>query len=267
VVVIGVTDEKLDVVDRWIKRRNPTYPIVVTKDRSFEKALGVRFFPTGAVLDPEGVILYAGSVGGMGKPLEAAAKLSDKKPFFPKSLKKVRKYLGAFDLEGAYKELDRIAGKRKVDEETAAWVSQFRAYIDGRVQSQFDSAKQQAERGLIHSAVSLAEPLAEAERLPLSTEVAAWLVELESRVDYKAALKAGPHWDKAQGLEDEREFVDAIKAYRVVLKRYGGTPIGELALNRVAAIIEAGMPGFRESCSACRAVDRACEKHHEKVKI
>jgi hypothetical protein len=267
VVVIGVTDEKLDVVDRWVRKKNPTYPIVVTKDRTFEKAVGVRYFPTGAVLDPEGVIAYAGSAGGTSKPLEAAAKSSDKKPFFPKTLKKVRAKLNVADLEGAFKELDKVAKKRGVDEETTKWVGQFRTYIEARTRAQFDDAKAQAELGLVHSAVGLAEPLAEAEALPIAEEAATWLAELETREDYKDAMKAGTYWDKAQGLEDEREFVDAIKAYRVVLKRYDGTQIGDLALGRVADIIEAGMPGFRESCSACRAGDRACEKHHEKVKI
>jgi hypothetical protein len=267
VVVIGVTDEKPDVVDRWVRKKNPTYPIVVTKDRTFEKAIGVRFFPTGAVLDPEGVIAYAGSAGGTSKPLEAAAKKSDKKPFFPKSLKKVRAKLNVADLEGAYKELDKLSKKRSTDDETAAWVGQFQAYIDGRTRSQFDDAKAKAELGLVHSAVGLAEPLAEADALPIAEEVEAWLEELESRDDYKDAIKAGTYWDKAQGLEDEREFVDAIKAYRVVLKRYDGTQIGDLALQRVADIIESGMPGFRETCNACRAADRACEKHHERVKI
>ena len=112
-----------------------------------------------------------------------------------------------------------------------------------------------------------AKPLAEADALPISEQVENWLAELKARPDYKHAMKAAKPWDKAQALQDDRDFVDAIKAYRVVLKRFDGTLIGELALQRVVGIIEAGMPGYRESCQACRSANRACEKHFEKVKI
>ena len=48
-VVIGVTDEEPHIVDRWFAKKQPTYPIVILKDKTFEQALGVKFFPTGSM--------------------------------------------------------------------------------------------------------------------------------------------------------------------------------------------------------------------------
>jgi len=43
--------------------------------------------------------------------------------------------------------------------------------------------------------------------------------------------------------------------------------IGDLALQRIVDIVDAGLPGYTQSCNACKTSKRACQKHAENVKI
>ena len=54
-----MTDESPDLVDKWVKQYKPSYPIVILKSGKFEDFLGVKFFPTAAVIAPDGKLLYS----------------------------------------------------------------------------------------------------------------------------------------------------------------------------------------------------------------
>ena len=55
-----MTDEETKLVDEFVGKRKPTYPIVILKGNALETALGVAHFPFNGVIDTEGKLVYAG---------------------------------------------------------------------------------------------------------------------------------------------------------------------------------------------------------------
>ncbi|MCZ6596803.1 MAG: hypothetical protein O7B99_04120, partial [Planctomycetota bacterium] len=77
-VVIGVTDEDPALVDKFVQKFKPTYPIVILKSNDFEGFLGVEYFPYGAVIAPDGTLSFSGRAydmgGAVGKAMSKAKK-------------------------------------------------------------------------------------------------------------------------------------------------------------------------------------------------
>ena len=89
-----MTDESPELVDEWMKRAKPAYPIAILKNGDqFENFLGVKYFPFCAVIDPEGRLAYSGSAGAEGKCLDEALGRAKKVPLVPKSFAKAAKLM------------------------------------------------------------------------------------------------------------------------------------------------------------------------------
>jgi len=264
-VVIGITDEPPEVVEDWIRRFRPRFPIAVTANRNFEAAVHLKYHPTSVVVDPEGFISYVGDLGGATAPLNDAQRQSDNDPLFPKKLSKVRDEFHDGERGDAWQGLDKLAGSR-IDEETAAWVEEYRAVIERHVADDFAAAKRLDEEGLVYAAVQLVEEVADSD-IPVAAEISAWLAELEQSPTYELEMKAGPTWVDAQDHETEFDFVDAIKDYKRLVKKYEGTRVAEVAAARMQQIVDDGLPGFQPACRTCQRKERACETHLEEVKL
>jgi hypothetical protein len=267
-VIIGVTDENVSTVDSWFKRATPRYPIVILEDNDFEKALGVKFFPTGAVLDPEGKIAYAGSAGGTGSPLKEALSDGLKSPLFPKALTKVQQAMADGDLEKAWSGVVSLKAKAGKDPEQDAWVDRFEATLAQQAADSLAEARKADEDGLTYRAVEILEPLAEAkEPFPVSGQAADWLAEIQGREGYADELKAGAQYQKGVEAEKEREFTDAAKAYAKAASKYPDTRLAEAAHARASFLVEGGWCGYESTCADCKQGDRACNKHDEGAKV
>ena len=262
-----MTDEPSDLVDSWVAKNKPSYPIAILKDKKFEDFLGVRFFPTGAVIDPEGKLLYAGSVGELSGPLGDAMSEAEKGPLYPKVLAKAVKYLRAGDLDKSYGELLKLLESGKVEEADLAAVTRFREYLEGLAAAALQDGKKLFDEGFVLRSVREIEPYAESQPpFPATAECRAFLTRLEELPAFKAEMRGGELYAEAEALKDSMEFTDAVKAYKSVYKKYDGTLIAEKARNEVDELVKKGMPGYAPYCDSCRSDGRACRKHREEVK-
>lgn len=260
-----MTDEKESLVDAWVAKYKPEYPIAILKSGKVEDAIGVKFFPTAAVVDPEGLITFSGSAGLISSPLKAAMKKAEKKPLFPKALAKTRKLLKDEKLGDAYEEFLDIDSNG-----SDPMIAGYRSMLEIRIDSEVSSAKKFVKAGLYYRAIALAEPIAEiASELSSVAEAKTLLTELQASEDLDEELKGGRGYQKGEDLEAEGEYLDAVKAYRKVYrtKKYTGTKIAAAAEARARYLVDKGKPGYSSSCSACRRKKRACTKHAKKVDL
>jgi hypothetical protein len=265
-VVIGVTDEEPGLVEKWLKTSKAEYPIVILKDDgAFENALGVKGFPTGAVIDPSGALAFAGSAHETESPLGKAMGQAKPGSILPKKLSAIGKLLRARDLAKAYGELKKLAGLAGDEQK---WAEKLTGYLEKEASAALADAKSLAEGGRVYDAVQRVSPFAKASTpFPTTADSAAFLKGLEADAAFKKEMAGGPDFAKAKALEDEGEYSEAVRSYSALSKKLASTKIGAAAKARAEELVNEGMPGFKGVCETCRKGKRACEKHKEEIKV
>jgi hypothetical protein len=261
-----VTDEEPAVVEAWLAKAKPTYPIAITKG-AFESQIKVPHFPYSAVIDPDGKIVYAGdSGGGEGKLGDALAK-SKKQGLWPRSLSKVtRLMLG--DQVKAYAELRKLLDGGKVVEADKPYVESFVAYLEGQAKSALTEAQALKGEGQVLKAQRKIESIARAvPPFPSTADSAALLKELQALPDYKREVAGGESYLEAEKLEKDGEYLDAFEAYKGIAKKFAGAQIAESARTQAERLRTEGKPGYEAACDVCRKARRACDKHRKEVKL
>lgn len=267
-VLIGVTDENVATVDAWYKKAQPRYPIAILEDGEFEKSLGVKFFPTGAVLDPEGKIVFAGSARETSSPLKDAMSDGLKSPLFPKGLSKVQKAMADGDLEKAWAAVVSLKGKVGNDEEQDKWMERFETAIAKQAADSLASARRADEMGLVYQAVEILGPIVDVKvPFPVTEQAADLLAEIKGRDNYADEMKAGAQFEKGLQAQAEREFTEAAKIYAKTADKYPDTRLAEAARAKAAYLIDGGWCGFDSNCGDCKQADAACDKHDEGGKV
>jgi hypothetical protein len=264
-VVIGVTNEDPELVDAFVQTYQPTYPIVITGNEKFDKVLGVKGFPTEAVMDPKGDLVYSGYSAG--SALKGAMAKAKRGSLYPKKLGKAMKQLRAGDIPASYAEVKKLAAGT-MDEELASWVNRFAATLEQRATDDLAAARKLAEEGRVYQAHTLVASYKEAKvAFPNAQEAHGFLAEVEALPLFKDEMKAGPLYAGATGHDKDHNYLDAIAAYKKVYKKYPDTQAGSMARQRVEEIVEQGLPGYERSCNLCRQFRKACDRHLEKVKM
>lgn len=269
-MLIGVTDESPALVDEWMERVQPEYPIVCLKDDAFEKFLGVRFFPTGAVIDPDGKLAFAGSAGAVEGALGEAMRKTSKSPLFPKVFKKVTKALREGDYAKSHGELVKLLERGRWDEGEESLARNLKQHHEDLAADALAEARQWREDNRIYRAVQVLAPFVDVDPpFAISGDARAFLQELEALPEYELEMSGGEDFAEAEALEDASEFEDAFDAYRSIAKKASGSRIGNVALENARRLMESGQPGWSESCGACRASrgQKACSKHEKKVRL
>ncbi len=267
--MVGVTDESPELVDKWLARAKPSYPIAILRNaEAFEGFLGVKYFPFCAVIDPEGKLAYAGHAGEEGKCLDDALGKARKAPLVPKVFARAAKLMQAGDLSKAYIEVRKLQDGGKLPSEDAAYGQEFRVYLEGLASSALAESKTLQEQGFLLQAVKRIEPFAAAElAFPSSEDSARLIKDIQMLPDYKKEAAGGEEFAKARVLDDDSEYLEAFECYRAISKKYSGTKIGENARKRATELIEEGKPGYESACDDCAKGRRACEKHRKDVKV
>jgi tetratricopeptide (TPR) repeat protein len=270
-VIIGVTDEEPSIVDPWVKRVKPGYPMAILKPGSLESVLEVDGYPCEAVIDTEGKIAYSDGYGrtGSGGALSAAMKKAIKGSLWPKKVSKVADLITTGQLDKSYAELVKVLeGADEFTAEEKAAADKLQAFLEGAaVEAQAD-ARALFDGGYILNALKRVEMFAKAKPpFPATEDCVKLLAEIEALPGLKAELKAGEQYLAAQDLERAGKFSDAFKAYKAIVKGAADTKMAAIARTDAESLIEKGLPGYESVCAECRDAEKACEKHAEKVKL
>ena len=258
-VLIGVTNEPLDVVTEWVRLRKPTFPIAVVTGTKFDVALGVKAFPSGAVIDPTGKIAYTGF-----EPASAAAKAQSQAvkgsiwpPVFAKAIERLR----ARDLGSSFSELARL-GASDLSPREASARERLSQYVQSEASDALSRARESAARGEIRAAVRAIESIASADPpLSATAAAAAFSKELRAMPNFDAEMEGGALYASAVAAAEAKLFLDAVNAFRAIVQKFPGSKIAELAARSGRAIVEKGLPGSDTECLRCKASRRACKQH------
>ena len=265
-MIIGVTDEDTKLVDEFVAKFKPTYPVVSTKTTALETALGVAHFPYHGVIDPEGKLAYSGDSpeSTLGKAMKVAKPGSP----WPKKLVKASQALRESRLGAAWTELQLVAKDGALDEREKQVLERFQAYVEGCVADDLAAAKKESGAGMILRATRRLERLVAVEPpLPVSEEAAKLFAELKAVPRYADELKGGEAFDAADAKEDAQDYLAAFTSFKELAKKYDDTRIGALANGRAKSILDRGMAGYAPACPKCQTAKKACEKHAKPLKL
>jgi hypothetical protein len=265
-VVIGVTDEKPEVVQAWLARAKPRYPIAITGGE-FETAIKVPHFPYSAVIGPDGLISYAGNSGGGEGCIDSGLAKSKRESLWPKSLAKVTKLMMGDPIK-AYGELKKMLADGKVVEQDKPHVDGFVAFLEGEAQAALTEARTFQSKGHVLKALRKVEAFSNAQPpFPSSADGAALVKELQGLPEFKKELAGGEAYLAAEALEGDDEYLDAFEAFKSISKKFAGTKIADNARQQAERIRNDGLPGLEPSCDDCHRSKRACDKHKKSVKL
>lgn len=265
-MIIGVTDETVDVVDKWIVTKKKTgYPIVIL-DGELEKVLGVPHFPFAGVIDPDGNLVYAGD--SPAAALKAALKAAKPGSIWPKKLLAAAVLLRNGKLGEAWTELQNLKTAGSLDEKEQKTHDKFTTFITDSSAAAVKLGEDLFKKDLVQAAVQKVEAIANAKPpLPASEAAQKLLAEMKALPTYDAEMKGGDLFAAAAAKEDAQDYLDAFNAFKDVSKKYAAAKIGAVALKRAESLMKRGMPGFEPNCEKCHKDKKACDKHAKPVKL
>lgn len=271
-VIIGVTDEELSIVDPWIKRAKPGYPIVAVKGGEFDAALKVDAFPCQAVLDTDGKLIYSDGFGrgaGPESTLSAAMSKATKGSIWPKKFATTAELIASGALDKSYAEFKKqLAGAADFNDDEKNAATKLQTFLEGSAVEAQSDAKNLFSGGRIYDAHKRLEMFAKAApAFPATPDCAKLMAEVEAAPEFKNEMKAGEQFLAAQDLERAQAYSDAFKAYKGIAKGLATTKMAAFAKEKAEDLIKRGMLGYEPACEKCMAAKKACEKHAEKAKL
>lgn len=265
-MIIGVTDEKQDVVDKWIASKKKTgYPIAILNG-DLERTLGVPHFPFNGVIGPDGNITYAGDSPGYS--LKEAMKTAKAGSMWPKKLANAAKMLRESKLGDAWVELQKVGADTGLDAREKAVHQKFVTYVQDTSSAAVKDAEADFKKDLVYAAYTKASSIADAKPpLPASDDAKKLVGEIKAFPNFDAEMKGGEVFAKARELEESQDYLEAVNAFKDAMKKAPGTKIADMAKAKAENLISRGMPGFSPVCEKCAKAKKACDKHAKPVKL
>ncbi|MDP7061828.1 MAG: hypothetical protein QF489_02700 [Planctomycetota bacterium] len=261
-----MTDEPAELVVPWMEKHGVTHPVVIMPNKELEKVIGVRGFPSSAVfLGRE--MQWTGHPSSSASALAAARKKGSKDSIYPKKFSKVIKSYNKKEFVKAM--LDLRKSLEKVEGDDLTWGKQFEQFLLDSSAKAFKAADQAIQDGFWLQGIEIAEPyLGKGSPYPMVEETVAKFESLKEDKLYSKEMSGGKLYAKAKGYEDAKEYVDAVKTYKSILKRCAGTQIATHAQTAGQKLIDDRRPGHKPNCPSCRrARGAACSKHHEEMEL
>ena len=265
-VVISVTDEPAELVIPWLEANGVTHPVVILPDGALEAAIGVKAFPTSAVFVGNEK-QWTGSPSSSNAALSKARKGAKKSSVYPKKLSKVIKSIQKGDMVKAMLDLQKTL--EKLEGEDAAWAGRLEISLMNQCSRAFAASAKSIEDGFWLEGLLKAQPyLGKGSTYPSVAETRERFSMLKGKGNYSKEISGGELYLKGQALERGKEYTDAVKAYKSILKKFADTQIAGHARTAAEKLIEGKRPGFKASCEACKRMKgAACNKHHEVIKL
>jgi len=261
-----VTDEALDVVEKWYATKKKTiFPLVIDHG-GLEKMIDVPHFPYSGVIDPSGNLIYAGD-----SPESALKKaMATAKPgsIWPKKVANTAALIRNGKLVDAWADLQSVKTGGALDEKEQAAFDRLAAYLTEVTSGAVKSADELAKANMVRDATLKLEAIAGAKpALPCTPDAQKLLAELKALPTYDDEIKGGELFAAAAAKEDARDYLGAALGYRDVARKFEKSKIAGVAMEHAKDLVSRGMPGYEKSCDKCRKGQKACDKHAKPVKL
>lgn len=261
-VVIGVSDEDVDLIDKYVADKGVEYPIAHLSSDAFEKAIGVEGFPHSAILDPKGELAWSGHPASSDGPLGTHIKGSKRTELLPKALASVEKLLDKEDFSGAHGELKKLSEAGGLAQAETAAANGLLQYLEAQADRLWKKGAAALEAGDYYGASNAFTRLVgEYKGIGPAGDAAAKLDEFKKDAAVGEEIKAGAKLAEVDALKQAHDYDKAYKAYRSVAAKFKGTKAADRANGAADELKANGMLGFDANCSACQQAHKACERH------
>lgn len=222
-----MSNEGASLLERHIEKMNIQYPIASVKGEDADRIYGVKGFPSGALLDPDGVVIWMGHPGSV--PRALIEEQLGRTAFLPRLEAK------------EHKKFDKLIGDRDYGKAHAAIVKQLekgpdealekaKADLEALLERRLADAKAALEGGDPARAHRLYEEVAglykghDAEKPAREAAKA-----IEKDPEAKDELEAADRMEKGDEAQRLGDFEKAAKLYEGVVGKYPGTRAAERA--------------------------------------
>jgi tetratricopeptide (TPR) repeat protein len=223
-----VSNEASGLLENHIEKKGIAYPIAKTKGEDIDRMYGVKGFPSGALVDAQGRVVWTGHPGSV--PHATLEELLAQTAFVPPvegdDYKKINKLIADQDLGKAMaaikKELERSP------EDSA--LAKTQADIESLITRKLEYAKQANEA---HDYARAVEVYEEAQSLFKGLDAADQAKELQKAIEKDPAAKdelsAWSKMIKGDEAQAAGDFEKAAKIYKGIVKKYPETRCAERA--------------------------------------
>lgn len=265
-VIIGVTDEQQDVVDKWLAGKKKTgYPIAILNG-DLEKALGVPHFPYEGVIDPDGKITWAGN--GAGSALKKAMKSAKPASLWGKKFAAAYASLRTGKIGEGWSELNAVKKTGGLDAREEGAGEKLGTYATEMSSTAVKAAQELLKQDRLYAALMKAEAIANAKpELPATPDAVKLVTEIKALPTFELEVKGGELFAAAQAKEEAKDYIAAVNGYKDVMKKAEGSKIASAAEKQAQSLIQKGLPGFEDVCDKCNKAKRACQKHAKPMKL
>lgn len=237
-VVVCVTKEPRASVDAYIKEQGCKFPIMI-EESDTGGLYGVTSIPHAVLIAPNGRVRWRGHPSDLttptiGKHIEETKPL----PPLPEALESVTKALAKNEFLKAREKAAQAAQHK--DEAVVAAAAKACAWIDAFAESTISAGQTDREAGRMFEAWAAFDLVAKGYKGTDHAKTAEERIkELLADKDAKHIVEAGQKWEKLLGEIGELSAKKAIKKLAPFVKKYEGTPAGDSAAKKLAAL-EAG---------------------------
>lgn len=223
-----MSNEASGLLENHIENKGIAYPIAKVKGENADRIYGVKGFPSAALVDATGRVIWTGHPGSL--PMDEVKKALEGAAFLPrvegKEYKKIDKYIGSRDYGKAYGEVEKGLAKNG-DDET---LTEVKANLDGlleRMNKRATSAVESSDFGVALGIYDEIEDYFSGHEASKVAKEAAKAVE--KNPEAKDELDAWKKIVKADEAQFEGDYEKAAKLYGSIAKKYGETKSGARA--------------------------------------
>lgn len=223
-----MSNEASGLLEKHIEKFGIEYPIAKTKGENSERIYGVKGFPSGALVDARGNVVWTGNPGGV--PRSKIEELLEETSFVPtldgKEYKKVNKLIAGQDFSKALAALDKQLVKAPEDEQLAKAKADIEALLERKLK-QADEAVEAGDYALAVETYGEVQKLFKGLDAADAAKAKQKAVEKDPAAKQElAAWKKMVKGDEAQALGD---FEKAAKVYKGIVKKFSGTKCADRA--------------------------------------
>jgi hypothetical protein len=227
-VVVGVTNEPESLVGKDVVKSKMRHPILITSGEDNERNYAIEGFPSGYVIDPDGVIVWEGHPGNLDEDWlkEQLAKLTVVPPVLPDEWKDVNAQFAKRKFGKAQAALAKALVKAPDNAELKA----ASEWIGKALQDKLAAAKTAVTDGEFGRAMKhYTEVTAQFDGVPGAEAGKAGAEELKK--DKAAADELGAYGKLQEAIAQWRkgELDKGVRGFAAVAKKYPDTPSGKRA--------------------------------------
>ena len=226
--VVGVSNEASGLLESHIEKKGIAYPIAKVKGENADRIYGVKGFPSGALVDANGRVIWTGHPGSVSKAdivnaLEGASFLA---PIEGDDYKKLNKLMAEREFGKALSDIEKDLTKSPEDEGLKSAKAAIEGLLESR-QALAVAATASADFGKAMEIYSEIEEFFSGHEASKAAKESAKL--LDKNPDAKDELAAWKKMVKGDEAQIEGDFEKAAKIYAGIAKKYPDTKSGKLA--------------------------------------